>query len=150
MEKLSHDEVLAIHGELVTAGLGEAREALLAGVSSGIRATIPVARTASEQILCDLTYMNELQLDQTQQQPLFQYLRNAVAVAPPEPSARLLREILTRYTGGYACHSRPRGGLFRRSTWTAIGVFTATVAVLASGLTVLNVPPPRTAGHSDD
>lgn len=72
---------------------------MLAGLPAGFIATLPDARNASEQVLCDLVSLNDAALIQEDLAPLRHWLSNAIALSEFRPEADLFRRALSHDQG---------------------------------------------------
>lgn len=96
MGTLQHSEILKLHGAVLSSGLVDSREALLAGVQGNFIAGLASAATPSAQILRDLTALNEAGTLQDGSIPLELWLRNAIQLAGPLTASAIFRKTLNR------------------------------------------------------
>lgn len=101
MAVFSHDELLALHEATMSADLGAHRDTLLAGVPPEFVLTLPIATTASAQVLSDLDKLNSFGVFNDGTAPLGTWLANAVALSASRPEVEFFRSALE------ACRNRP-------------------------------------------
>ncbi|WP_437606085.1 hypothetical protein WMF20_34290 [Sorangium sp. So ce834] len=96
MGKLSHAEILDVHGAIVSAQLSGSRAALLAGLDGRFVASLPQVAAPGEQILTDLDALNATAALVDGTAPLALWLKNAVALAGPRKEVEVFQRALER------------------------------------------------------
>ena len=94
VRKLSHDEILELHGAILSARLSSSCAGLLAGVDPAFVASLPKAVAHSEQVLADLVAVSEAGTLTDGTVPLTIWLRNAIALAQPRQEALTFKRLL--------------------------------------------------------
>lgn len=103
---LRHDEVLKLHAAIVSAQLVGSRSALLTGIDANFVAGLPHSANPSDQILEDLSAMNDTGALADGTVPLAIWLQNALARAGAKKEAAVFRDALARCRAPAAA---PRG-----------------------------------------
>src|SRR5262249_39876230 len=93
---LPHEEILRLHGAVVSARLVERRAALLAGLAPELVAGLPITATPGDQILLDLDSLNTAGILADGSAPLSVWLANAVSLAGVRAEAVVFSQALTQ------------------------------------------------------
>jgi hypothetical protein len=94
MTILRHQRILAIHQAALRAGLMGRRAALLVGIHRGIVHGITRASTSGDQLLVDLSELNDARLLEDGTAPLGQWLENALHLGEARREASTFQEAL--------------------------------------------------------
>lgn len=94
MPILHPNRMLSVHAAIIDAHLSESRIALLSGVPVEFVASIPLASTPAEQVLCDLNAMNMACVLSDGSVPLLTWLANAIALAGGRRETATFQEAL--------------------------------------------------------
>lgn len=98
MGLLDRISLYAVHDAIMTAGLMNQRNVLLAGVPRGIVAGLPKADTPAAQVLSDLYELSDIGVVADGAYPLIIWLQNAAQLAGPRVESLVFREVAERYT----------------------------------------------------
>src|SRR4029079_14236334 len=91
---LSHDDLLALHGAVVSAGLADARTALLVGINRTVVASLPISTSLSAQILMDIDELNRMGQLADGSEPIVAWLKNAAQILGPRVEGVAIRRLL--------------------------------------------------------
>src|SRR5262245_14717287 len=92
MPILHPNHMLSLHAAIVDAHLSESRTALLAGIPAEFVASLPLASTPAEQVLCDLNAMNVACVLADGSMPLLTWLANAIVLAGGRRETMIFQE----------------------------------------------------------
>ncbi len=93
-DALSHEEVVKLHEVSVALGLGQHREALLAGMCRAFVSSIPEASSIGAQLSNDLHQCNAAGTLADGSEPLVQWLEKALSFTRHRPEAAVFRDTL--------------------------------------------------------
>lgn len=134
---LNQAEIRELHEAIVSAGLGDSRTALLAGLAPGFIAALPRVQPPGEQLLVDLNAINDAGTLVDGTVPLVQVARNALTLAGSRREEDLFRCTLQVIEKRVAKKtpasgtSRSRAPTPPRAVQKAVGVLNICVVIAA-------------------
>lgn len=108
MGTLTHEQILELHAAAIAARLGNSRSALLANIHPGFVAGLQVLAAPSEQLLCDLSALNEAGALVDGSVPLVAWLKSAIALAGPRTEAATFQRALEQFVAALNRAPSPR------------------------------------------
>ncbi len=91
---LPHDVILEIHQNIISTGVG--RDTLLVGIPQALRTQLADAKNPNEQLLHDLSALNQMWSALGPEPPLVTWLKNAATIRRGFPEATYFRDIMDR------------------------------------------------------
>lgn len=108
---VSQNELLELREAIISAGLSESRQALLATIASDFVAGLPVVKRPGEQILSDLDVLSTTGKLTDGSIPIVIWLKNALALAEPRKESEVFRRVLNEVLHRRTCPEEHSGAL---------------------------------------